>query len=207
MSGSKLLAMLPDGCASLGFCDPQYRHVLDKLAFGNEGARQKDRAALSPMSPGVIAYMIGEYARVLRPSGHLVLWVDKYILAEGLQHKMTERAFGLQSVDLIAWDTLRFGMGRRTRSGAEYALIYQREPIRAKGIWTDHSLRDAWVEYADRDVHPHAKPYVLTERLIRACTKPGALVLDAAAGGFGVLRACQASGRDFIGCDIEMEGK
>src|SRR5262249_51566754 len=36
-----LLTSLPDACAALAFFDPQHRGVLDKLKFGNEGARQK----------------------------------------------------------------------------------------------------------------------------------------------------------------------
>jgi site-specific DNA-methyltransferase (adenine-specific) len=40
-----LLRSLPDACAALAFFDPQHRGVLDKLAFGNEGARQRERCA------------------------------------------------------------------------------------------------------------------------------------------------------------------
>jgi len=36
----QLLRGLTSGCTPLVFFDPQYRGVLDKLKFGNEGARQ-----------------------------------------------------------------------------------------------------------------------------------------------------------------------
>jgi len=36
-----LLKTLPDSSAALAFFDPQHRGVLDKLKFGNEGARQQ----------------------------------------------------------------------------------------------------------------------------------------------------------------------
>jgi site-specific DNA-methyltransferase (adenine-specific) len=39
----ELLKTLPDACAALAFFDPQHRGVLDKLKFGNEGARQRER--------------------------------------------------------------------------------------------------------------------------------------------------------------------
>jgi hypothetical protein len=39
----ELLRSLPDTCAPLIFFDPQHREVLDKLKFGNEGARQRAR--------------------------------------------------------------------------------------------------------------------------------------------------------------------
>jgi hypothetical protein len=45
-----LLRSLPDGCTPLVFFDPQHRGVLDKLQYGNEGARQKGRFALPAMT-------------------------------------------------------------------------------------------------------------------------------------------------------------
>ena len=39
-----LLRSLPDGCTPLVFFDPQHREVLDRLQYGNEGARQSDAA-------------------------------------------------------------------------------------------------------------------------------------------------------------------
>ena len=44
-----LLASLPDACSPLAFFDPQFRAVLDKLAYGNEGAKQKARFDLPAM--------------------------------------------------------------------------------------------------------------------------------------------------------------
>jgi hypothetical protein len=44
-----LLTSLSDACAALAFFDPQHRAVLDKLKFGNEGARQRERCALPAM--------------------------------------------------------------------------------------------------------------------------------------------------------------
>ena len=84
----------------------------------------------------------------------------------------------------------------------EYLVVLQKKPLRAKGNWSDHSIKDSWSESADRSIHPHCKPFVLTERLIRATTKPGDTVLDPAAGSFMVLEACLASNRNFVGADI-----
>jgi DNA modification methylase len=43
----------------------------------------------------------------------------------------------------------------------------------------------------------------LIERLIRATTKAGDLVVDPCAGSYVVLEACRVSGRQFVGCDLE----
>src|SRR5262249_54003606 len=45
-----LLRLLLEAYTPLVFFDPQHRAVLDKLKFGNEGARQKGRAGLPAMS-------------------------------------------------------------------------------------------------------------------------------------------------------------
>jgi site-specific DNA-methyltransferase (adenine-specific) len=69
-----LLRSLPDGCMPLVFFDPQYRAVLDKLKYGNEGARQKGRAALPAMTDDYIDEVCCEVGRVL---GLLLAWIGK----------------------------------------------------------------------------------------------------------------------------------
>jgi len=60
-----LLRSLPDGCASLGFFDPQFRELLARQQYGNEGvSRQSARAALPAMTPDYIDAVIVEFARV-----------------------------------------------------------------------------------------------------------------------------------------------
>lgn len=201
MDGIALLEALPDRIASLAFLDPQYRDVLDKLAYGNEGAKQKGRAALPQMTSDTIAFFLEEIARVLRPSGHAFLWVDKFTIAEGLWRRWIRRT-AFEVVDLIAWNKMRPGNGYRTRGVTEYCVVLQKPPKVAKGVWTDHSIRDSWSEFADRERHAHCKPYLLTERLIRSVTDRDDLVLDPCAGGYGVLEACRQTGRHFIGCDL-----
>lgn len=204
MGAAQLLAQIPDGCAALAIFDPQYRTGLDRLKYGNEGSRQKARYRLPQMTDDTIRFLVGELARVLRPSGHLMLWVDKFAVGSG-QHLRYLWGSPLQVVDLIHWNKLAIGMGRRARCTSEYLVVAQRPPIRAKGVWTDHRINDSWPEQSDRTIHPHAKPTQLTERLIRSVTKRGDLVVDPCAGSFGVLHACHRSGRDFVGCDLLAE--
>lgn len=204
MNGIDLLSKVPDGAVAAMWFDPQYRGVLDHLKFGNEGKRQQERAELPQMDDGQIMFFLEEGARVVAPSGHIFLWADKFTIASGrhlqwLRHARDEIAI----VDLISWFKGTFGMGRRSRGVTEYLVILQRKPTRAKGVWTDNSIRDGWQEDHDRSLHPHAKPVALIERIVRATTKRGDIVVDPAAGGFGVLRACRVSGRSFFGCDLK----
>lgn len=203
MDGLDLLTALPDGCAKLVCFDPQYRAVLDVLSFGNEGVkRQRSRSALSQMSDAQIGEWLEQIDRVLKPAGHVALWIDKFALGSGRHLSMLDNAPRCQVVDILIWDKCRFGMGSRSRGRYEAVVIAQRHPIRASGVWTDRAFPDCWPESSDRSEHPHAKPRQFTERLIRAITKRGDLVVDPCAGSYVVLDACQATGRRFCGCDL-----
>lgn len=203
IDGRKLLASLKPETAKLVIFDPQYRGIMDMQKYGNEGARQTGRVALPQMTDAVIAEFITGIVRAMKPSAHLCLWVDKFTVASGRHILWWDSHMAeLHLVDMIAWNKIAPGMGRRTRCYTEYAMIFQKEPKRAKGIWMDRGIMDCWPESADRSLHPHAKPTALTYRLIRAVTKTGDLVVDPCAGGYGVLEACRASGREFIGGDL-----
>ena len=200
MDGLDFLAQLPDARIAAAFFDPQYRGVLDKLGYGNEGVlRGQKRSALPQMTSDTIAEFIRAIHRVLGPSGHLFLWIDKFHLCSGIDDWIENTT--LEIVDLITWNKARIGMGYRTRRTAEYLIVLQKAPKRAKGIWTRHDIPDVWEEKAPTNaVHP--KPVTLQKALIEATTAPNDPVLDPAAGSFSVLKACQLAGRTFVGCDV-----
>jgi site-specific DNA-methyltransferase (adenine-specific) len=192
----ELLRSLPGACTPLVFFDPQHRSALDHLKFGNEGARQRGRSEL--MTDKYIEVCCHEIARALGPSGYLMLWVDTYRLCEAHHLRI---ANALKPVDLIAWDSLRIGMGNRTRRRGDYLLVLQKPPVIAR-TWKDHKIPSRWPEKVDRAVHPHIKPIGLIERLIAAVTTAGDLIVDPAAGSFVVIHAARQLGRNFTGCDL-----
>jgi site-specific DNA-methyltransferase (adenine-specific) len=197
--GLDFLKRLPADGFPLVIFDPQYRGVLDRQKYGNEGERQKDRALLPQMTEEVIGAFIREIDRVLMASGHLLLWMDKYHLCTGVGPWL--EATGLKTVDLLVWNKQRIGMGYRTRRTSEYCMVLQKLPLRAKGVWKAHDIPDVWNErLATRG--GHAKPVGLQSRLIDCLTNPGDVVVDPAAGTYSTLAACKASGRCFLGCDI-----
>ena len=69
--------------------------------------------------------------RTLMPSGHLLLWMDKFHLCTGTADWFD--GTDLKTVDLIVWNKMRMGMGYRTRRISEYCLVLQKAPLRAKG--------------------------------------------------------------------------
>ena len=199
--GLTLLASLPEQSIKTAFFDPQYRGVLDKLSYGNEGVnRGQARCRLSQMDETTIKRFIHEIDRVLLPSGHLFLWVDKFHLCQGVLQWLQHTELNL--VDMVVWNKGKIGMGYRTRRKSEYLVVCQKNPVRAKGIWTVHNIPDVWDEKTPK-THPHSKPLNLQKALIEATTQEGDWVLDPASGGYSVLTACQELNRNFIGCDIE----
>jgi site-specific DNA-methyltransferase (adenine-specific) len=196
----ELLQSLEEHCTRLGFFDPQHRDNLDKLKYGNEGARQQERSLLPQMSGEYIEQCCREMARVLMPSGYLLLWQNAFGVCEGWHQRLADV---LKCVDLVAWDNQRLGMGYRTRRRGDCLVVLQKPPLKGRATWrTTPTIPDRWVEKVDRKQHPHIKPIGLIRALIEAITEPGEFVVDPAAGSFVVMHAARELNREFIGCDI-----
>ena len=73
MDGLILLKSLENCSVSVVFFDPQYRGILDKMNYGNEGERQIERSKLVQMNEKKIISFVREINRILKPSGHLFL--------------------------------------------------------------------------------------------------------------------------------------
>lgn len=97
---------------------------------------------------------------------------------------------------------MRMGMGYRSRRRSEYLVVLQKKPTLAKATWTIHNIPDVWKEKIKGKSHPHSKSIELQKQLILATTSEGDYVLDPAAGGYSVLKACEELKRIFIGCDL-----
>lgn len=201
MDGVVMLKKLRDESVPLVFFDPQYRTILDRQQYGNEGERQRRRGELPQMDELCIRRFLTEIERVLIPSGHLMLWVDKFILCSGIRSSLLDGC-SLQLVDMITWNKERMGMGYRSRRFAEHLVILQKNPTRAKGVWKVHDIPDVWSEKIIDKNHTHAKPIKLQERLIEAVTNEGDVIVDPASGGYSVMRSAARTGRHFLGCDL-----
>ncbi len=202
MDGLKLLSHLPKESVPVAFLDPQYRGVLDKMNYGNEGKnREKHRCSLMQMPEELIGEFIRGIDGVLIPSGHLFLWMDKFHLCQGFKTWFDNTQ--LDIVDLIVWNKDRFGMGYRSRRVSEYCVVLQKHPRKAKGVWKIHNIRDVWLERTKTKDHPHQKPLGLQAELIAAVSNEGDYIIDPAAGSFSVMEAALLKNRNFIGCDLE----
>ena len=201
IDGIELLKQIRTESIKVVFFDPQYRGVLDKMQYGNEGqSRGKQRSELIQMTEDTIVNFLGEIARVLVPSGYLFLWVDKFHLVEGVGPWF--EGMPVNTVDMITWNKMKMGMGYRTRRQSEYLVVLQKMPQLAKATWSLHNIPDVWNEKTPK-IHPHSKPVELQKQLILATTNEDDFVCDPAAGGYSIFEACKLSGRNFIGGDIQ----
>ena len=202
MDGLEMLRKLPSNSIPTIFLDPQYRGVLDCMSYGGR-TRQKERFELSQMSGENIKEFVTEIERVLIPMGHLFLWMDLFHATKGdFREWFNDKVLNL--VDMVIWDKDKMGMGYRIRKSTEYCMVLQKLPIRVKGVWCNHSIRDIYREKAIKDNHYHAKPINLSQKLIEATTNEGDVVVDPCAGSFSTLEACKLSNRKFIGCDLNV---
>lgn len=203
INGFELLKQVEDNSIKVVFFDPEYRGILDKMAYGNEGvSRGKERCSLDQMDFETIKAFFKEFKRVLVPSGYLFLWVDKFHLVEGVQ-SWFEDLKEFYCVDMITWNKGKIGMGYRTRRKSEYLVIIQKGPKKVKTTWSIHNIPDVWDEKLEKKKHTHQKPLELQKQLILATTNKGDFVMDICAGSYSVFEACKQTDRDFIGGDIK----
>jgi DNA modification methylase len=69
-------------------------------------------------------------------------------------------------------------------------------------VWTKNNHTTS-KEYAGW--HSTQKPIALLERIIKAHTKPGDVVVDCFSGAGSTMIACNNLGRDFKGCEFDKE--
>jgi site-specific DNA-methyltransferase (adenine-specific) len=94
------------------------------------------------------------------------------------------------------------------KTGAQRKLIDYRKPVptvysstKVPGnVWEIPRVRYRMAEYEE---HPTQKPVALLERIIKASSNPGDMVLDPFAGTFTTCFAAQELGRHSVGIEIE----
>lgn len=203
MNGLHLLDLLDGSSVKVVFFDPQYRGILDKMSYGNEGKnRGKERSSLPQMSEETIKDFLAKIERILKPNGYLFLWIDKFHLMEGVK-KWFENFKTLEIVDMITWDKKKMGMGYRSRRRSEYCVVVQKEPRQAKSTWLLHNIPDVWEEKLVYKEHAHSKPIELQKQLILATSQENDLIVDPTSGGYSVFMACLGVNRNFLGCDLK----
>ncbi len=208
------LAALPPAQADLVIADPPYN-------LGKDFGASQDRLSREAYRDFTRAWL-REAVRVLKPQGSLYIFMGVGFIAR-LQ-VMLEEEFGLCCNGWIVWHYTQ-GMGRKRGFSPRHedilhvvrgpdftfdldAVRVPQKYFRRRNNMAGANPGDVWqfshVHYcsAEREPHPTQKPEALIERMVRASSKPGDLVLDPFLGSGTTARVAQALGRRWIGIEL-----
>jgi site-specific DNA-methyltransferase (adenine-specific) len=163
--------------------------------------------------------------RVLKPTGSIYVFMGVRFIAK--LFLMLENDFGLLFNGWITWHYTQ-GMGRKKGFSPRHEDIlyftrskeftfnlddiripqkYYRERNNMAGANPGDVWQFSHVHYcsAERENHPTQKPEALMERIIRASSNPGDLVLDPFVGSGTTCKVAEVLQRNWIGIDINPE--
>lgn len=210
----QVLATLPEACADLVIADPPYNLKKD---YGNESDHRDfdDYLAFSRQ-------WLAQCRRLLKPHGTLYVFMGVRFIS--YIYDILERDQGLRFNSWICWHYTQ-GLGK-TRGfsprhddilmfTASDAFTFNLDAVRVpqKYYRERNNMRganpgDVWdfshVHYShpNRQPHPTQKPEGLIERMVKASSNPGDLVLDPFSGSGTVPRVCQQLDRRCIGIEL-----
>jgi site-specific DNA-methyltransferase (adenine-specific) len=178
-----------------------------------------DKSATSAQVHEFNSQWLGECNRLLKPDG--AIWVS------GTSHNIYSVGFALQTLGFkilndIAWHKTNPPphLACRYFTHAHETLLWARKTPKAKHFFDyasmkadngDKQMQSVWklpapTKWEKRfGKHPTQKPEILLDRILRASSKPGDLVLDpfCGSGTTGVVAA--RLGRRFVGFEIESQ--
>lgn len=211
---ASIMGHLPDSSIALLIADPPYN--LGKDYGNNQDARGwQEYEAFSRQ-------WLAEAVRLLRPDGSLYVFMGVQFIAR--LFLLLQEELGLHFNGWITWHYTQ-GMGRKSGFSPRHedilyftrsekftfnldAVRIPQKYYRQRNNMTGANPGDVWhfshVHYSnpEREPHPTQKPEALLERIIKASSNPGDLVLDPFVGSGTTCRVAQALGRRWIGIDI-----
>ncbi|MCG8352907.1 MAG: site-specific DNA-methyltransferase [Chloroflexales bacterium] len=217
--GDAILEMsrLPDACVDLLIADPPYN-------LGKDYGNNRDLRAWHEYEQFTHDWLT-QAVRLLKPSGSLYVFMGVRFIAR--LFLMLEEEFQLCFNGWITWHYTQ-GMGRKSGFSPRHEDIlyftrtsqytFNLDPVRVpqkyyreRNNMAGANPGDVWqfshVHYcsAEREKHPTQKPEALLERMIKACSNPGDLVLDPFVGSGTSCRVAHVLGRRWIGIDCNPE--
>jgi site-specific DNA-methyltransferase (adenine-specific) len=211
------MSRLPDACADLIIADPPYN-------LGKDYGNNLDRKAWREYESFTRSWL-GQAIRLLKPPGSIYVFMGVRFISR--LFLLLEEEFELNFNGWITWHYTQ-GMGRKTGFSPRHEdiLYFTRSEqftfnldeiripqkyYRERNNMAGANPGDVWafshVHYcsAEREAHPTQKPEALMERIIRASSNPGDLILDPFVGSGTTCRVAQVLGRNWLGIDINPE--
>jgi site-specific DNA-methyltransferase (adenine-specific) len=207
----------PDACVDLLIADPPYN-------LGKDYGNNLDHKAWYEYEEFTRDWLT-QAVRLLKPTGSLYVFMGVRFISR--LFLLLEDEFKLNFSGWITWHYTQ-GMGRKTGFSPRHEdlLYFTRSPqftfnldeirvpqkyYRERNNMAGANPGDVWafshVHYcsAERLPHPTQKPEALLERIIKASSNPGDLVLDPFVGSGTTCRVAQVLGRNWLGIDANPE--
>ena len=175
-----------------------------------EAGKKYARKIANDESPEIAVAVFKKVMDVLLPKTSidcdLYIFTSYQVLSEWLimtdeylgQHGFTRKA-------IIVWAKDGPGMGDLNcpwGMGAEFILYFQKGK-REKDTTRRNSVIHMPQLRPNELIHPHEKPVVLLEQLIKASTKQGDFIVDPFGGSGSLVRAAQRTGRSAIAIELD----
>ena len=208
------MALLPDGAVDLIVADPPYN-------LGKDYGNNRDLKAWDQYETFTRQWL-SESVRVLKPTGSIYVFMGVRFISH--LFRIMEHDCRLRFNGWITWHYTQ-GMGRKSgfsprhedvlffTKSAEFTFNLNDVRVPQKYFRTRNNMAganpgDVWqfshVHYcsAERQNHPTQKPEALLERILRASSNRGDVVLDPFVGSGTTCRVADVLGRKWIGIDV-----
>ena len=195
-----LLSDLPDESIDCVATDPPYDHLDIHRARGT--TTRLTKRWFPTLTPDEVIAVISECYRVLKPRTHCYVMCN-YEAVWGFKALIEENTPFVIPKSLI-WDKVAIGMGYNYRAQHEHILFCKKgtRPVNNRSI--SDVLRFKRIHSSHQN-YPTEKPVELMQVLIEQSTNEGDIVLDPFVGSGATGAAALASGRRFLGCDVNEE--
>jgi adenine-specific DNA-methyltransferase len=224
-----LSTKIPDGSVNLIFADPPYN--IGKNFNGRKDRWASDEAYLQwcyqwlelcirKLKDSGSFYLMAATQNMpyfdiyLRDKLHILSRIVWYYDSSGVQARKYYGSL-YEPILFCVKDKARYTFNAdeilvEAKTGAKRKLIDYRKPVPMQyntkkvpgNVWEFPRVRYRMAEYEN---HPTQKPVALLERIIRASTDPGDVVLDPFSGTFTTAFVAKKLGRQSIGIEIEEE--
>jgi site-specific DNA-methyltransferase (adenine-specific) len=178
----ELMKNLPDNSVDMVLCDLPFHRVGDKWTYTVP-----------------LAKVVGQYNRVVKPSGVIVLF---HYPMNGLMDELFASNLPTYRGSHTAWKSPDLPMQKILVFSKEEPIVYDCPLI----SHTEHYSADLLKKSEYKGHKPFAtyqRPITLLSYLIRKYTQEGDTVMDNCMGTGSAGVACAQTGRDFIGMEID----
>lgn len=199
----EVLRTLPDACVDLVVTDPPYSQSVSGAGIFKDRTVYSD---IKSISNGYDPEILNELDRVMK-STNIYVFCSKNEIPAYLDYYVKDRG---NNYDLLTWHKTNPvpACNNTYLSDTEYLLFFRAPGVPVYG--TPETKAKYWVTATNkaekkRFAHPTIKPQFIIETLITNSSIRGGCVLDPFMGSGTTGAACKATGRDFIGIELDRQ--